>query len=261
MLAHFAMRLVFGICLMLCLMPRDKVPSEFFRILMLVVLGLAVLAAAVEEHAISFYDAAESRVLLFSKAMDAGSATAAFLGSILWALDRRRAGFILLLLIASGSAARLLGPVVAGRVTGLDPALELLPIGVLSQFATASLLGAAMTGMLLGHRYLTAPGMPLDPLRRLNQYLGGAVVLRAVVSGWGLALVAGQLGGSTHITWLALRWLAGIVGPTIVVVMVHQILKYKNTQAATGVLFVGVILTFIGELAADLLFREVGVPL
>ena len=30
--------------------------------------------------------------------------------------------------------------------------------------------------------------------------------------------------------------------------MVWRILRYRNTQAATGVLFVGVIVTFIGEL-------------
>ncbi|MBI5757384.1 MAG: hypothetical protein HZA46_02555 [Planctomycetales bacterium] len=258
MLAHFAMRLVFGISLMLCLMPRDKVPSAFFRILMLVLLGLGVLGAAAEEHATSFYDAAESTVLRFARTMDVACASAAFLGSIIWTLERRRTGSLLLLVIAGISGARLIGPYF-GFSAGLSPVLVIPTVA--SQLATAGSLGAAMTAMLLGHRYLTAPGMPLDPLTRLNWYLGGAVALRAVMSGWGLTLLSSQLDSSPHRTWLALRWLAGIIGPAIVVVMVRQILKYKNTQSATGVLFVGVILTFIGELTADLLFREVGVPL
>jgi hypothetical protein len=257
MLDHFAMRLVFGICLMLCLMPRDKVPSAFFRIMMLVVLGLAVLGAAAEGHEVSFFGPAESTVLRFRRLMDVVAAGMAFLGSIVWTLERRRAGTFLLIILAGISGARLIGPNLG---IGSSLSLDLILI-IASQLSTAALLGAAMTGMLLGHRYLTAPGMPLHPLIRLNQYLGAAAVTRMIMSSVALAVATSQVRGSTHFTWLALRWLAGIIGPAIVVVMVHQILKYKNTQAATGVLFVGVIITFIGELTADLLFREVGVPL
>jgi hypothetical protein len=60
--------------------------------------------------------------------------------------------------------------------------------------------------------------------------------------------------------WLALRWLAGILGPLVVCWMTMQILKLRNTQAATGVLFVGVILTFIGELSASLLYYDLKIP-
>ena len=42
--------------------------------------------------------------------------------------------------------------------------------------------------------------------------------------------------------------------------MVLRILRYRNTQSATGVLFVGVILTFIGEATAALLYRELSIP-
>ena len=74
-----------------------------------------------------------------------------------------------------------------------------------------------------------------------------------------LAMGMGLLTESTYWIWLALRWLAGILGPWAVCIMVHRILRYRNTQAATGVLFVAVILTFIGELTADLLQRALGV--
>ena len=40
-----------------------------------------------------------------------------------------------------------------------------------------------------------------------------------------------------------------------------RILKYRNTQAATGVLFVGVILSFIGDMTAALLLQETTLPL
>jgi hypothetical protein len=61
--------------------------------------------------------------------------------------------------------------------------------------------------------------------------------------------------------WLVLRWLAGIVAPLVLAVMVWRILRYRNTQAATGVLFVGVIVTFIGELSATLVSQELHLPL
>ena len=44
-IAFFAIRLICGMGLMLCVMPRRDVPSPFFRIMLLVVLGLAALFA------------------------------------------------------------------------------------------------------------------------------------------------------------------------------------------------------------------------
>jgi hypothetical protein len=262
MLAHFAMRLVFGISLMLCLMPRDKVPSAFFRILMLVLLGLSVLASlATGQAPLASLSGSDYWFLSLSNAFAPLLVGLSFVGSIAWAIERRSIGtkILAMTLLVSGLG---LWSTTLFLVGSLERSLLIAGGFVrLSQFTSATTLGAAVTGMLLGHRYLTAPGMPLDPLLRMNLYLGLATVLRAIASVWGFKLLPVYLNGETQLTWLLLRWLAGIIGPAIVVVMVHQILKYKNTQSATGVLFVGVILTFIGELTADLLFREVGVPL
>ena len=43
--------------------------------------------------------------------------------------------------------------------------------------------------------------------------------------------------------------------------MTLRILRYRNTQAATGVLFAAVILSFIGEMSAALLAGELQRPL
>jgi hypothetical protein len=123
------------------------------------------------------------------------------------------------------------------------------------------LLGGAVTGMLLGHWYLTAPTMSIAPLNRLTFYFGGAAVFRLALSAIALALAWQQLSSDTHLVWLGLRWLAGILGPLAVFVATWRILKYRNTQAATGVLFVGVILSFIGEMTASLLFSDLRMPL
>jgi hypothetical protein len=240
-IALFAVRLICGMGVMLCVMPRKEVASAFFRIMMLVTLGLAVLLA-----------------LTFPSELWFGAVLGgvAYLGSVFWMLDRRRAGTAAIGLVAAISLIELLR--LSARSSGADA-----PVGnwlaPASALAAAGTLGSAMTGMLLGHRYLTAPGMPLAPLIRMNQALGVATVLRLVISAIALALGAAALTDSTFWIWLSLRWLAGVIGPGIACVMVQRILRYRNTQAATGVLFVAVILTFIGELTADLLQRAVGV--
>ena len=118
-----------------------------------------------------------------------------------------------------------------------------------------------MTGMLLGHWYLTAPTMSIQPLTTLTLWFGIAAVIRLLFSLLAWLIFSPEYPGSVETTWVALRWIAGIVGPLAVFVMTWRILKYKNTQSATGVLFVGVILTFLGELSALLLYRSLGIPL
>ncbi len=134
-------------------------------------------------------------------------------------------------------------------------------LALVSEIATSLLIGGATAGMLLGHWYLTAPTMSIAPLGRVNACFGSAAVLRLVVSLAGLVLVWPRLAGGTPVLWLVLRWTAGIGGPLVLALMVWRILRYRNTQAATGVLFVGVIVTFIGELSATLVSRELHVPL
>jgi hypothetical protein len=240
--AHFAIRLICGIGLALCAMPRKDVAAAFFRIILLVVLGLAVLFTLLSQAGAAWRGAVIG--------------SAAFAGSVCWLLERRQAGTLAIGAISILATIEVLvfqgGDLEAG--TGrhwLDGA---------SALATSATLGTALTGMLLGHRYLTAPGMPLAPLIWLNAGLGLAAVLRFAVSA--LALWSGHdaLTQSIYWIWLALRWLAGILGPMAACVMVQRILRYRNTQAATGVLFVAVILTFIGELTADLLYRTLHVP-
>jgi len=251
-LAHFAIRLMFGISLMLSLLPRREVTSGFFRIQMLLLLGLGVLFALSSDG---------------SRVGPIAISLLAFLGSVLWTLERRVAGSAAILLIMFASLAEL--ALCAHRICG--EGMESFVVYLLSDIATAGILGGAMTGMLLGHWYLTAPGMSLSPLVRMNAQLGAAAVFRLVISATALVAAGAQITGGigwtgtswtqTHWMWIGLRWLAGIGGPLAVFVMVRQILKYRNTQAATGVLFVGVILTYIGELTADLLFFELHRPL
>ena len=145
----------------------------------------------------------------------------------------------------------------------LGPGLTLLSL--FSELATSLTIGSATVGMLLGHWYLTSPTMSIAPLSTANVCFASAAGLRLLVSAAGLTVgwqtLTGESFGGTPLMWLVLRWLAGIVAPLVLAVMVWRILRYRNTQAATGVLFVGVIVTFIGELSATLVSQELHLPL
>ena len=293
MIAQFALRLICGMSLMWALMPRRQVTSGFFRIQMLVVMGLGTLAAlstGMEAQSI-LRDTGSSALATvlpspFAAAFPSGLIAAlGFIGSVLWTLERRTSGGGIGFGVLSLSAAELTTSLAgtghdryiiywgdtivrsgAPVVSSACPAF----LAIVSEFANAGVLGGAVVGMLLGHWYLTAPTMSIEPLKRINLYFGIASVLRLMASVTILALLmTGQLGslepapqlGSVPGAWLGLRWLAGVFGPLVVSLMVWRILKYRNTQAATGVLFVGVILAFIGDMTAALLLRETGLPL
>jgi hypothetical protein len=117
--------------------------------------------------------------------------------------------------------------------------------------------------MLLGHWYLNAPGMPLGPLVRLIGLLAASVVLRAAVcaAGLGMEIEAAGWPDLTDVIFLGMRWVGGLVGTAILAVMAWQTLKVPNTQSATGILYVAVITTFLGELASGLLSAQAAYPL
>jgi hypothetical protein len=117
--------------------------------------------------------------------------------------------------------------------------------------------------MLLGHWYLNAPGMSLAPLFRLTHVMIAVVVLRAALAGLALVLTyrTGETFDLTHWLFVCMRWVTGFAGALVVALMARQTLKIPNTQSATGILYVGVILTFIGELTAMLLSRDQPFPL
>ena len=89
----------------------------------------------------------------------------------------------------------------------------------------------------------------------------GISSVRGALALAGLLTVQGVSWSGVPAIWLALRWAAGIIGPLVLGAMVLRILKYRNTQSATGVLFAAVILAFIGETTAALLYREFHWPL
>lgn len=262
MIAQFALRLLCGISLTWLMLPRSKITPGFFRIQSLLALALGALAGIAVGQSV-FAPVGETSLLPITVARAACLVAAglAYLSSILWTLGRRRAGTACLFAVATISTATLL----AGSLPRETLGTGLVLLTLSSELATSLTIGGATVGMLLGHWYLTSPTMSIAPLSTANVCFASAAGLRFLISAIGLAvgwqiLIAAHVGG-TPMMWLVLRWLAGIVAPLVLALMVWRILRYRNTQAATGVLFVGVIVTFIGELSATLVSRELHLPL
>ncbi|MBX3442579.1 MAG: hypothetical protein KF774_09225 [Planctomyces sp.] len=257
MIAQFTLRLIFGMALTWCWMPRSEVTCGFFRIQMLVAVGLGVLGL-LEVGSLPAVESATSLLGPMALRILCGVVVvASFLGSVYWTLARRAGGAILCGVVLFASGAALVGGI--SRELFRTTSSGALAVG--SELAAGWLIGGAVTAMLLGHWYLTAPMMKLSPLQRLNLGLGGAALVRGAIAAVAWATLDRLAASSTHDLWLALRWLCGIAAPIIMAVLVRQILRYRNTQSATGVLFAAVILVFIGETTAAVLSRDLRWPL
>lgn len=257
MIAEFSLLLIVGMSLMWCLMPRAQVTAGFFRIQMMIVMGLSVLAILTLGALLSSEGERLSGPLLRNARIAAGSAVGfAYFGSIVWLLGRRVSGTVAMVGVLLSSLTSLI--LARGGVSTLG--FNESGFHLLSSLATAGVLGGVVTGMLLGHWYLTAPTMSITPLNVLCWWLALAIAVRFGISTYAWLDAGHNLHGGVQWTWFALRWLGGILGPFVIAIMAIRILRYRNTQAATGVLFAGVILAFIGEMSAALLYAELRLP-
>ena len=281
MITQFAIRLILGMSTVWCVLPRSQVTSGFFRIQMLVTLGLSVLAAmAAGELAGPVISGQPGEAAILSagtiRTLMGLTAVLSFVGSVYWTLERRAAGGR----FGFAIAALALACAVLNCVSTTSAATWPGTLYWLSEIATGLVSGAAVGGMLLGHWYLTAPTMSTSPLLVVNAWLAIGAACRFLLAGIALVMywpvvfqsrtveiVTGATEtrtvtfSSMHSIWLSLEWLGLVIGPLAVCLMVHRIMKYRNTQSATGVLFVGVILAFLGEMTAALLRRELQLPL
>lgn len=235
--------------------PR-LVPAGFFRVHLWVLLGLNTLALLLVPREAHGHYGILSLVML--------GIVASYFGSVAWLYERKDLGLALILMVGALdlSAAIWFDSAVQARH---QPAAERLAterpadrsgdswMGPLVECVTSGmLLGLTTTAMLLGHWYLITPTMQLRPLRVLVAGIGLAVLVRALVCLPDL-LALGRSIGWIPISLIGLRWLAGILGVGGMAYMAWQTLRIPNTQSATGILYVSVVLVFLGELTAILL--------
>jgi hypothetical protein len=130
-------------------------------------------------------------------------------------------------------------------------ALLALPLGALA-------LGGADAAMLLGHWYLVTPKLSTGPLQRAALVLVAAVSLQL-----GLVLVSiarGELSlnmETAFVIALGLRIGVGLL-MTLAVALAAWWTARMNTQASTGLLYVGLGCVLAGEVSARVLFFLTG---
>ncbi|MFN9718756.1 MAG: hypothetical protein ACK58L_08695 [Planctomycetota bacterium] len=263
MVALFVLKLVAGIVLMWLLMPRRDVTDGFFRIQMLVVLGLTVLLVLTLEPATLTGGAgsaspAESgdaeQVLRWLRGMNVAAAVIAYAGHIFWKLGRRVPGNACIYSLGALTLAAL-GLHAVVMVKQVPAWLQLL-----SEASSAAVLGATLTGMLLGHWYLTTPAMSIQPLTWFTRALFFAGLARLLATVIVLVHFRWPSTDTTLTLWLIVRWIGSMAVPLATAFVVARILKYRNTQSATGVLFAALILVFMGEMSATLIERTLSLP-
>jgi hypothetical protein len=234
LLIDFLTRFGWGLAIGLVLTPATVVPAGFFRVNMLVVMGLATFAALLA------HTAGPARVWPLAAAAAVGS----WMGSVAWLAEKRRAGMGLCVACAVILAAATVVPLATTPITAA--------VALLSGLVT----GLTVHAMLLGHWYLNAPGMRVDALRRAIDVALVAWAARLVAAvaeaAPGLASLV-ERSDATSLALLSLRWLAGLVGLPVLLVMSRKTLDIPNTQSATGILYVACLAAILGELTAQLL--------
>jgi hypothetical protein len=247
LLFQFVCRLSLGLAAAMTLVSPRLVTSGYYRNNLYVLLGLNVLAALV-----AWGHEGLGQFAFWPAALAAG---VSYVGSVCWLYEKPRAGVAMLALVAACSAAAALGCTALQTSPGEAGTMWPGWLATLDVLSSSTLLGTTMAAMLLGHWYLNAPGMAISPLVRLIAIMGGAVLVRAAI---GAATMGDDLRGGSEVSlgtaglW-GLRWLFGIVGTAVLAWMSWRTLKIPNTQSATGILYVAVIATFVGELASLLL--------
>jgi hypothetical protein len=245
--ATFCLRLACGLIFVLPILPAAIVPPRFYRVQFLAALGLLAVAGV-------FLIPSAGPAFWCMYAIAAGGCLA---GSIVWHLKEAPGGRLVIWLTAPALLACLVLGGFAAHPTD-DPAWR-----TADDLASMAVLGSATAAMLMGHSYLIAPAMSMVPLLRLLAALGAALALRialACVALWLWSAGGGAPQGEL-LVWLPARWGLGLLGPLALGWMAWETARIRSTQSATGILYVVVIVCYLGELTSQLLLEKTGLLL
>jgi hypothetical protein len=140
-----------------------------------------------------------------------------------------------------------------------------------SFLVSALLLGTTASGMLLGHWYLIDVGMPLAPFIRIWRLYRTSLLLQLATIAISLGLL--RLGGGTATSaaiqslWndhRELLWTRLGLGPLpalAIAWMIWRTLAIPQTMAATGLFYVAVLTTVVGEMLGRFLLYRTSLPL
>ena len=239
-LSDFSIRLACGLVAWSAIVNWRSIPVAFFRTQCLVALGLYVLGM------LAGWGTSGS---LAEKGLWVLLAVLAYFGTVAWGIGLPKAGRGLcgvMSLISIGLIAT------AGQADG----------GIfeaMARVASSLWLGATLTAMLLGHYYLTAPAMSIDPLLVLvrGMFLFFCIRLATTLLPVIFASSTGiDLSDGSILMWFAMRVLMGYVGVLLATWLAWRTAVIRSTQSATGILYIALALLLFGELTSMLLGRS-----
>jgi hypothetical protein len=160
-------------------------------------------------------------------------------------------------------AADLLAPVlgVAGMIAGAVAGGGPLLLGLARLLIGAAFLGAVTDAMLLGHWYLTQPGLSREPLKELVRWTAVLWPFEVVALCWPtgmLEVVAGSVndGAGGLLGWI---WATSTVTTIVLLAVTAAALRekwYSAVMSATGLLYLAILTAF----GTDLVARAVLAP-
>ncbi len=250
-------------------LPFHDIERGFYKSSAAVFLASALLISAGEATLLWNAHGTISRwQILEAGTWTAFTAVAAAYVASLWGDPYRRRAIAYAAAVATGLAA------ITVSAVGFSPAPAFSIESVLypaSFVVSAVLLGATTTGMLLGHWYLIDVGMPLAPFLRIwRMYRTSLIVQLATLA---LVLATLQLAGSSATAdsladlWRDHRqlfWTRVGVGPLAALAiawMIWRTLQIPQTMAATGLFYVAVLTTVVGEFLGRFLLYRTSLPL
>jgi hypothetical protein len=134
----------------------------------------------------------------------------------------------------------------------------------LATLAGALALGAALTGLSLGHWYLVSPTLSVQPLIRvtflcLGAILAQVILLPLLIYGPGANAQMNEQLFSDDALFLGVRIIFGLLVPLIATLMTWRTARIRSLDSATGLLYIVAALILAGEIAARTLFFMTGV--
>ncbi|MDE2322087.1 MAG: hypothetical protein KGL31_09265 [candidate division NC10 bacterium] len=146
-----------------------------------------------------------------------------------------------------------------------------IAVQIATTFASALLMGSALTGMLLGHYYLRDPRLPVALIRRLatlfllSTALQGLLIIVTLGSLYlfGGAEAAFRIGllSSSYLAVFLSRVCVGILGSFVLACVIWDTLRIPNVQSATGFFYLAILTGAIGEFLGRFLWHSTLIPL
>lgn len=148
--------------------------------------------------------------------------------------------------------------------------LAILPFAV-SAIAGAALVGAGVSGMLLGHWYLIEAGLDLAPLARILAFCRACLTAEVVSVTLGLAVlwvwpgspwqegIALAFGG--RFSWLLVGRVACWALAALLLFLIRKTIEIPQTMAATGLFYIEALVGAVGQILSLWLLFRTGLPL